>query len=87
MIAADFLGLSWEERMIRFLIVSPALNSGPSVTFLSVPLAVYLGGRILHERKLCLDDMGRMGLIYSEDNPFYQFYNQKSMFKPMHVCF
>lgn len=41
---ARILGVSWEERVIGFLIVSPSLSRRPSVTFLSVPSLIYFGG-------------------------------------------
>lgn len=51
--AAHTLGVSWEERILGFLIVFPPLNREPSIAFLSVPLVVILGGIILNELKLC----------------------------------
>lgn len=79
--------MSWEERVIRSPTASPSLNRRPSATFLSVP-SVILGDIILNELKLCFDDIRveRMGLIYSEANPWYQFYNQKHILKVMHIC-
>lgn len=51
--AARALGVSWEERILGFLIVFPPLNRGPSSAFLSVPLVGYFGRDNPNELKLC----------------------------------
>lgn len=60
------------EQIIGFLIASPTLNQGPSVTVVST-FSFISRDVILNELKLRLDDMERMGLMYLEDNPFYHF--------------